>query len=74
MTKKEYKVVIYAEGALGSIILGESKIDPENFAKFLNSHADEGWRVVTLEKEMRRTAAFFEREAMVVVLERDRQS
>ncbi len=73
MNKKEYKVVIYTEGALGSILLGESKIDPENFAKFLNKHAEEGYRVVTIEREIRRTALVFDREAMVIVLERDKQ-
>jgi hypothetical protein len=72
MTKKEYKVVIYAESALSSVVLGESKVDPLRFAEFLNKHADEGWRVVTMEREIRRTALFFDREALVVLLERDR--
>lgn len=71
--KKEYKVVIYTEGMLGSIVLGESKINPENLAAFLNQHAEEGYRVVTIEREIRRTALFFDREAMVIVLERDRR-
>ncbi|MBI5041929.1 MAG: DUF4177 domain-containing protein [Gammaproteobacteria bacterium] len=69
---KEYKVVIYREGLLGSLFLGESKVDPDNFSEFLNSHAAEGWRVVTMEKEIRRMLLVSSREAYLVVMERDR--
>ena len=69
---KEYKAVIYQEGALGSLLLGESKVDPVRLTTFLNSNAAEGWQVVTMEKEIRRMLLFFKREALVFVLERDR--
>lgn len=69
---KEYKVIIYQEGMLGSLVLGESKVDPENFSEFLNKHAREGWRVITMEKEIRRMLGFWAREAYLVVLERDK--
>lgn len=68
---KEYKVVIYREGMLGSLLLGESKVDPENFTEFLNKHAAEGWRVITLEKEIRRMLLISSREAYLIVMERD---
>jgi hypothetical protein len=68
---KEYKVVIYREGLLGSLFLGESKVDPDNFGEFLNGYAAEGWRVVTMEKEIRRMLLVSSREAYLVVLERD---
>lgn len=73
MSLKEYKVVIYQEGLLGSLVLGQSKVDPVRFSDFLNSNADEGWRVVTMEKDIRRMLLFFHREAFMVVMERDRQ-
>ena len=69
---KEYKVVIYREGMLGSLVLGESKVDPENFTEFLNEYAQKGWRVVTMEKEIRRMLGFWSREAYLVVLEKDK--
>lgn len=69
---KEYKVVIYREGILGSLFLGESKVDPDNFTEFLNEHAADGWRVVTIEREIRRMLLVSSREAYLVVLERDR--
>ena len=70
---KEYKAVIYRESMLGSLLLGQSKIDPIRLTEFLNSHASQGWRVVTMEREMRRMLLFFKREAFVFILERDRQ-
>ena len=69
---KEYKVVIYREGILGSLFLGESKVDPDRFTEFLNEHAAEGWRVITMEKEIRRMLLVSSREAYLLVLERDK--
>ena len=70
--KKEYKVILYREGMLGSLFLGSSKVDPERFSDFLNRNGEQGWRVVTMEKESRRMLLFFEREAFLVVMERDK--
>ncbi|NND82693.1 MAG: DUF4177 domain-containing protein [Gammaproteobacteria bacterium] len=69
---KEYKVVIYQEGMLGSLILGQSKVDPVRFSEFLNSNAVDGWRVITMEKDIRRMLLFFKREAFLVLMERDK--
>jgi len=38
----EYKVVIYQEGMLGSLLLGNSKVDPVKFSDFLNENASQG--------------------------------
>ena len=67
---REYKVVIYQEGMLGSLVLGSSKVDPVRFSTFLNSNAEDGWRVVTMEKDIRRMLLFWKREAFIVILER----
>lgn len=69
---KEYKVVIYREPLLGSIFLGGSRVNPERYSNFLNTNAAQGWRVVTMERELRREMLFFKREAFLTVLERDR--
>ncbi len=68
---KKYKVIIYQEGMLGSLVLGASKVDPIRFTDFLNRQAQEGWRVVTMEKDIRRMLLFFKREAYLVILERE---
>ena len=67
----EYKVVIYQEGMLGSLLLGGSKVDPIRFSDFLNQNSNEGWRVQTMEKDIRRMLLFWKREAYVVVMGRE---
>lgn len=69
---KEYKAVIYQENLLSSLIFGSAKINPVKFSDFLNSHASQGWEVVTMEKDQRRMLLFFVREAYVVILEKER--
>ena len=68
---KEYKAVIYQESALSSLLFGTAKIDPAQFSAFLNTNAKQGWRVVTMEKDVRRMFLFWKREAYVVILERE---
>lgn len=69
--KYEYKTIIYQEPLLGSILLGEAKVDPERLTDFLNRNAAQGWRVRTMERENRRALLFFNREAFLIVLERE---
>ena len=68
----EYKVVIYQEGMLGSLLLGEAKVNPVKFSEFLNKNAEEGWIVKTMEKDIRRMLLLWKREAYVVILEREK--
>ncbi len=67
----EYKVIIYREGFLGSLLLGASKIDPVRFSEFLNGNAKEGWKVITMSREERRLFLFFKREAHCVIMGRE---
>jgi hypothetical protein len=69
---REYKVVLYREALLGSLIFGESRVNPLKFSEFLNMNAREGWRVVTMERETRRELLFFKREAFLVIMEREK--
>lgn len=68
----EYKAVIYQESMLGSLLLGGAKVDPIKFSDFLNNNAQNGWRVVTMEKDIRRMLLLFKREAYVVLMVRDK--
>jgi len=67
----EYKTIIYKEGLIGSLLLGESKVNPDNLTEMLNKYGRQGWRVRTMERENRRSLLFFSREAFLVVLERE---
>jgi hypothetical protein len=69
--KYEYKVAIYREPLLGSIFLGGSRVDPERYSKFLNSNGQDGWEVVTMERELRRELLFFKREAFLTIMKRE---
>tara|TARA_B100000282_G_C31685109_1_gene468606 strand:- start:19 stop:240 length:222 start_codon:yes stop_codon:yes gene_type:complete len=71
-TKYEYKVAIYRESMLGSLFLGGSKVDPMKFSEFLNLNGEQGWEVVTMERESRRMLLFFDREALLVVMKREK--
>jgi hypothetical protein len=63
----EYKAIIYQEGILGSLILGQSKVDPVRF------NAAEGWEVVTMEKDIRRMLLFWSREGFIVIMKREKR-
>lgn len=71
--KWEYKVVVYREGFLGTVIFGASKVDPVKFSAFLNRHGNEGWEVMTMERDTRRQFLFFKIEAYVVILKRPKE-
>lgn len=68
--KYEYKVAIYRENMLGSLFLAGSKVDPVRFSEFLNKNGDQGWEVITMERESRRMLLFFNREAFLVIMKR----
>lgn len=67
---KEYTVILVKEGLIGSLLLGQSKVDPVKFTRILNQHASQGWEVKTMEKDLRRKWLFFKVETYVVILER----
>jgi hypothetical protein len=67
----EYKVVVHQEGMLGSLLFGTAKVNPMKFSDFLNKNAQDGWKVVTMEKDIRRMLLFWKREAYLVVMERE---
>lgn len=69
---KEYKAVIYQEGIFSSLLFGSAKLNPVRFSEFLNDNAQDGWRVVTMDKDMRRLFLLWKRESYVVIMERDR--
>jgi len=55
---------------LGSLLLAGAKVDPVKLSDFLNKNAQNGWRVVTMEKDIRRMLLFFKREAYVILMVR----
>jgi hypothetical protein len=69
----EYKAIIYQEGMLGSLFLSAGKVDPLKLSEFLNVNAQNRWRVVTMEKDIRRMLLFFKREAYIIIMMREKR-
>ena len=68
---KSFIGATHGVASIGSLLLGGSKVNPLRFTEFLNMNAAEGWRVQTMEKDIRRMLLFFKREAYVVILGRE---
>ena len=43
--KKEYKVEVIKEGALGTIFLGSSNLPVEKMEQIMNKYGNDGWDV-----------------------------
>lgn len=71
---KEYKAVVYGESMMSTLMFGAAKVDPDRMTKWLNEWAKQGWRVIEVTREQRRTMLFSEREAFLFIMERDRQA
>jgi len=68
----EYKVYVYKEPIISSIIFHNSTIDTVELENTLNNFAKQGWRVKTMEREIHRTLLFWAREAFIFILEHDK--
>lgn len=69
---KEYRVYIYKEPMLGTLLFGQGKTNAEKLTRLLNDLAKEGWRVVAVEREVRRMLLVSSRDAFIFILERDK--
>jgi len=69
---KEYKVVKYKESFIKAILLGQSKISPKRFSKFLNRYADEGWSAMHTDKSIDSILLLFSRESYIIIFQRDK--
>lgn len=67
---KEYKIIRVAEGACGTVLLGQSTIPIKKVEAQLNKEAADGWQVVFQIIENKRFLLFFNREAVIITLGR----
>jgi hypothetical protein len=66
----DYQVRIVSEGALGTILVGKSKVNPEKLAGALNDMARQGYRCTFQVLERRRMLLFWSRESVICTFER----
>jgi len=71
--KKEFKVEIIKEGALGTIFLGSSKLPLEKMTKVMNKYGDDGWDVNFQLIEKHRLLFFWSREAIIITFSREKK-
>ncbi len=71
MARKEFKVITVQEGALGSILLGASKLPVRRMEEELNQWGRQGWDVSFMLIEQKRLFLFWSREAAVITLSRE---
>ena len=71
--KKEYKVEIIKEGALGTIILGSSKLPLKKMEEVMNKYGENGWDVTFQLIEKHRMLFLWSREAVIITFSRNKQ-
>ena len=71
--KKEYKVEIIKEGALGTIILGSSKLPLKKMEEVMNKYGENGWDVSFQLIEKHRMLFLWSREAVIITFSRNKQ-
>jgi hypothetical protein len=70
MAFKEYKVMVVAEGAIGTLFLGASGMPVKKLEATLNEEAADGWQLVFQVIEHRRFWLFWKRESVLITLGR----
>ena len=68
--KKEFKVEIIKEGALGTILLGSSKLPLKKMESVMNQYGEQGWDVSFQLIERHRMLFFWSREAVIITFSR----
>lgn len=68
--KKEFKIEIIKEGALGTIFLGSSNLPVHKMEEIMNRYGNDGWDVSFQLIEKRRLLLFWSREAAVITFSR----
>ena len=68
--KKEYKVEIIKEGALGTILLGSSKLPLKKMEEVMNKYGENDWDVTFQLIEKHRMLFLWSREAVIITFSR----
>ena len=71
--KKEYKVEIIKEGALGTILLGSSKLPLKKMEEVMNKYGENDWDVTFQLIEKHRMLFLWSREAVIITFSRNKQ-
>ena len=68
--KKQFRVEVVTEGAIGTMLLGASKLPVTKMEEVMNRYGREGWDVAFMLIEKKRFLLFWAREAAVITFSR----
>lgn len=71
MKKREFKIEIVKEGAIGTMFLGASKLPLKKMETVMNSYGAQGWEMNFMVIERHRMLLFWVREAAVITFSRE---
>ena len=69
--RKEFKIEVVTEGALGTIFLGSSSLPIKKMEALMNLYGQQGWDVSFQLIEHRRLLLFWNRESAVITFSRN---
>ncbi len=71
MAKKQYKVEVVKEGAIGTLLVASSKMPVKKMEEVMNKYGEEGWNMDFMVLEKRRLLLFWTREAAVITFSKE---
>ncbi len=69
--KKEFKIEVVKEGAIGTMLFGASKLPIEKMEAVMNKYGKDGWDVSFQIIEQHRMFLFWKREAAIITFSRE---
>jgi len=66
MVRKQFKVEIVKEGAVGTMLFGASKLPIKKMEEVMNQYGNDGWNMDFMVIEKHRMLLFWEREAAII--------
>jgi len=71
MKRKEFRIEVVKEGAIGTLILGASKLPISRMEEVMNKYGAEGWSMDFMVMEQHRMFLFWKREAAIITFSRE---
>lgn len=71
MARKQFKVEVVKEGALGALFFGASKLPINKMEELMNKYGNDGWNMDFMVIEKYRLLLFWKREAAVITFSKE---